>query len=163
MLFCGILTSSSFIGFRWSSWRKKIYPKNIFGTFLLCRGDIVAQVKHARKIAEKLRPVSRMVELPGGHMITHQHTKEVTINFSPSPLDHIFIFICSQPQCLELIIEVERINYVLVICMNSVNLSVVGFWNRILVSGQIFSSIYHTRVFCLKQIEMQHLFPDEGS
>lgn len=41
------------------------------------RGDIVAQVKHARKIAEKLQPVSRMVEFPGGHMITHQHTKEV--------------------------------------------------------------------------------------
>ncbi|KAG0617735.1 hypothetical protein M758_4G010700 [Ceratodon purpureus] len=40
-------------------------------------GDIVAQVRHARKIAEKLHPVSRMVELPGGHMITHQHTKEV--------------------------------------------------------------------------------------
>lgn len=41
------------------------------------RGDIVAQVRHARRIAEKLQPVSRMVELPGGHMITHQHTKEV--------------------------------------------------------------------------------------
>lgn len=41
------------------------------------RGDIVAQVRYARKIAEKLQPVSRMVELPGGHMITHQHTKEV--------------------------------------------------------------------------------------
>lgn len=40
-------------------------------------GDIVAQVRHARKIAEKLRPVSHMVELPGGHMITHQYTKEV--------------------------------------------------------------------------------------
>lgn len=40
-------------------------------------GDIVAQIRHARKIAEKLHPVSYMLELSGGHMITHQHTTEV--------------------------------------------------------------------------------------
>jgi hypothetical protein len=56
-------------------------PQALHWLFLLCRGDIVAQVRHARKIAEKLRPVSHMVELPGGHMITHQYTKEVTACF----------------------------------------------------------------------------------
>lgn len=43
------------------------------------RGDIVAQVRHARNLAKKLHPVARMVELPGGHMVTHQNTKEVSI------------------------------------------------------------------------------------
>lgn len=41
------------------------------------RGDVIAQVRHARTIARKLHPVARMVELSGGHLITHQHTKEV--------------------------------------------------------------------------------------
>lgn len=41
------------------------------------RGDVIAQVRHARNIAKKLHPVARLIELPGGHLITHQHTKEV--------------------------------------------------------------------------------------
>lgn len=41
------------------------------------RGDVIAQVEHARSLAKKLHPVSRMVELHGGHLVMHQNTDEV--------------------------------------------------------------------------------------
>ncbi|KAI5071588.1 hypothetical protein GOP47_0013839 [Adiantum capillus-veneris] len=41
------------------------------------RGDVIAQVRHARTIARNLYPAARLLELPSGHLITHQHTKEV--------------------------------------------------------------------------------------
>ncbi|MCO5578310.1 hypothetical protein L7F22_032150 [Adiantum nelumboides] len=41
------------------------------------RSDVIAQIQHARAIARKLYPAARLLELPGGHLITHQHTKEV--------------------------------------------------------------------------------------
>ncbi|KAL2608029.1 hypothetical protein R1flu_026602 [Riccia fluitans] len=41
------------------------------------REDVIAQIEHARKLAKKLHPVSRMVELPGGHLVTHENTEEV--------------------------------------------------------------------------------------
>lgn len=41
------------------------------------RGDVIAQIRHARAIAKKLYPAARLLELPSGHFITHQHSKEV--------------------------------------------------------------------------------------
>lgn len=41
------------------------------------REDVIAQVEHARNLAKKLHPVSRMIELSGGHLVTHQNTDEV--------------------------------------------------------------------------------------
>ena len=49
----------------------------------LYRGDVIASVKHARTITRHLHPVARMVELPGGHLITHQHTEEVKQTVNP--------------------------------------------------------------------------------
>ncbi|KAI6697782.1 hypothetical protein NL676_017901 [Syzygium grande] len=41
------------------------------------RHDVVAQICHARSLAEKLKPVARMIELDGGHLVSHERTKEV--------------------------------------------------------------------------------------
>ncbi|KAI3756940.1 hypothetical protein L6452_04472 [Arctium lappa] len=41
------------------------------------RFDVIAQVSHARRLAEKLYPLARMVELHGGHLVSHERTKEV--------------------------------------------------------------------------------------
>lgn len=41
------------------------------------RHDVIAQLRHARRLAEKLQPVARMVELPGGHLVSHERTEEV--------------------------------------------------------------------------------------
>ncbi|KAI3508114.1 hypothetical protein L1887_23116 [Cichorium endivia] len=41
------------------------------------RFDVIAQVSHARRLAQKLYPLARMVELHGGHLVSHERTKEV--------------------------------------------------------------------------------------
>ncbi|KAI8008547.1 putative aminoacrylate hydrolase RutD [Camellia lanceoleosa] len=41
------------------------------------RHDIIAQLYYARKLAEKLNPFARMVELHGGHLVSHERTDEV--------------------------------------------------------------------------------------
>ncbi|XP_022844501.1 uncharacterized protein LOC111367712 [Olea europaea var. sylvestris] len=41
------------------------------------RYDVIAQLCHAKKLAEKLHPSARMVELHGGHLVSHERTKEV--------------------------------------------------------------------------------------
>ncbi|XP_030532333.1 putative aminoacrylate hydrolase RutD isoform X1 [Rhodamnia argentea] len=41
------------------------------------RHDVVAQICHARSLAEKLKPVARMIELDGGHLVSHERIKEV--------------------------------------------------------------------------------------
>lgn len=48
----------------------------------LCRDDVIAQLCHARALAKKLYPFARMVELHGGHLVSHERTEEV--NFFPS-------------------------------------------------------------------------------
>ncbi|KAL2226944.1 UNVERIFIED_CONTAM: hypothetical protein Sindi_2053100 [Sesamum indicum] len=39
--------------------------------------DVIAQLCHAKRLAEKLYPSSRMVELNGGHLVSHERTEEV--------------------------------------------------------------------------------------
>lgn len=41
------------------------------------RQDIVAQMSHARRLAKQLYPFARMVELHGGHLVSHERTEEV--------------------------------------------------------------------------------------
>ncbi|XP_052203741.1 uncharacterized protein LOC127808804 [Diospyros lotus] len=41
------------------------------------RHDVIAQLYHAKRLAEKLHPFARMVELHGGHLVSHERTEEV--------------------------------------------------------------------------------------
>ncbi|KAL3630711.1 hypothetical protein CASFOL_023695 [Castilleja foliolosa] len=41
------------------------------------RHDVIAQMCHAKRLAEQLYPASRMVELNGGHLVSHERTEEV--------------------------------------------------------------------------------------
>ncbi|XP_058181033.1 uncharacterized protein LOC131299490 [Rhododendron vialii] len=41
------------------------------------RSDIIAQLYYARRLAEKLQPCARMIELRGGHLVSHERTDEV--------------------------------------------------------------------------------------
>ncbi|XVF51021.1 hypothetical protein PTKIN_Ptkin04bG0150100 [Pterospermum kingtungense] len=41
------------------------------------RQDVIAQINHARRLAEKLKPVARMVKLHGGHLVSHERAEEV--------------------------------------------------------------------------------------
>uniref|UniRef100_A0A1D1Z0L3 Putative non-heme bromoperoxidase BpoC n=1 Tax=Anthurium amnicola TaxID=1678845 RepID=A0A1D1Z0L3_9ARAE len=57
------------------------------------RYDIIAQLCHARRLAEKLHPAARMVELDGAHLVSHERPEEVNqallelIKASESKLD----------------------------------------------------------------------------
>ncbi|PKI76388.1 uncharacterized protein LOC116196033 [Punica granatum] len=41
------------------------------------RHDIIAQIYYARRLARKLYPAARMVDLHGGHLVSHERTEEV--------------------------------------------------------------------------------------
>ncbi|CAI9086918.1 OLC1v1020848C1 [Oldenlandia corymbosa var. corymbosa] len=41
------------------------------------RHDVIAQLCHAKRLAQKLYPSARMVELHGGHLVSHERTEEV--------------------------------------------------------------------------------------
>ncbi|XP_010267570.1 PREDICTED: uncharacterized protein LOC104604756 [Nelumbo nucifera] len=41
------------------------------------RHDIIAQIYYARKLAEKLQPMARMIDLHGGHLVSHERPEEV--------------------------------------------------------------------------------------
>ncbi|KAG9448213.1 hypothetical protein H6P81_014341 [Aristolochia fimbriata] len=41
------------------------------------RYDIIARLCHAQKLAEKLKPAARMVELHGAHLVSHERFEEV--------------------------------------------------------------------------------------
>uniref|UniRef100_A0A5B6ZE68 AB hydrolase-1 domain-containing protein n=1 Tax=Davidia involucrata TaxID=16924 RepID=A0A5B6ZE68_DAVIN len=41
------------------------------------RHDIIAQLYYAMRLAEKLHPFARMIELHGGHLVSHERTEEV--------------------------------------------------------------------------------------
>lgn len=43
----------------------------------MCRHDIIAQICYARRLAEKLYPVARMIDLHGGHLVSHERREEV--------------------------------------------------------------------------------------
>ncbi|VVB15769.1 unnamed protein product [Arabis nemorensis] len=41
------------------------------------RHDVIAQICYARRLAQRLYPVARMVDLHGGHLVSHERTEEV--------------------------------------------------------------------------------------
>ncbi|GAB4858498.1 hypothetical protein Ancab_009974 [Ancistrocladus abbreviatus] len=41
------------------------------------RHDLIAQIRHARRLAQKLYPFARMVDLHGGHLVSHEKTNQV--------------------------------------------------------------------------------------
>ncbi|KAI3792966.1 hypothetical protein L1987_35578 [Smallanthus sonchifolius] len=41
------------------------------------RDDVIAQISHAQRLANKLYPLARMIQLPGGHLVSHERAKEV--------------------------------------------------------------------------------------
>ncbi|XP_058100507.1 uncharacterized protein LOC131245217 isoform X2 [Magnolia sinica] len=41
------------------------------------RFDIIAQIYHAKKLAKKLQPAAQMVDLHGGHLVSHERPEEV--------------------------------------------------------------------------------------
>ncbi|GFY84061.1 alpha/beta-Hydrolases superfamily protein [Actinidia rufa] len=41
------------------------------------RHDIIAQLYYAKRLAGKLQPFARMIELHGGHLVSHERTEEV--------------------------------------------------------------------------------------
>ncbi|XP_028790703.1 uncharacterized protein LOC114746639 [Neltuma alba] len=41
------------------------------------RHDIIAQIHYARRLAERLQPMARMVDLHGGHLVSHERAEEV--------------------------------------------------------------------------------------
>ncbi|GJN22922.1 hypothetical protein PR202_gb10531 [Eleusine coracana subsp. coracana] len=43
------------------------------------RDDVVAQSCHARRLAEKLQPAAKLVELRGGHLVSHERPVEVNM------------------------------------------------------------------------------------
>lgn len=53
-----------------------INPKFLLA-FGICRDDVIAQIYYARRLAEKLYPVARMVDLHGGHLVSHERMEEV--------------------------------------------------------------------------------------
>ncbi|CAL5367660.1 unnamed protein product [Camellia sinensis] len=50
------------------------------------RDDIIAQLYHAKRLAEKLQPSARMIELHGGHLVSHERTEEDFVNQALSEL-----------------------------------------------------------------------------
>ncbi|XP_010442860.1 PREDICTED: uncharacterized protein LOC104725822 isoform X2 [Camelina sativa] len=41
------------------------------------RHDVIAQICYARRLAQRLYPVAKMVDLHGGHLVSHERTEEV--------------------------------------------------------------------------------------
>ncbi|XP_012439978.1 uncharacterized protein LOC105765438 [Gossypium raimondii] len=81
----GMQSNHGFEGQINACWRHKMTRAEIdlirSGGFLVSvihgRQDVIAQINHARRLAEKLQPVARMVEFHGGHLVTHERTEEV--------------------------------------------------------------------------------------
>ncbi|XP_074589577.1 uncharacterized protein LOC141845418 [Curcuma longa] len=81
----GMQSNHGFEGQVNACWNHKMTPKELerirSAGFLISiihgRHDIIAQVNHARNLAEKLQPVARMVELHGAHLVSHERPDEV--------------------------------------------------------------------------------------
>ncbi|XP_010924903.1 uncharacterized protein [Elaeis guineensis] len=81
----GMQSNCGFEGQINACWTHKMTPKELdticSSGFLVSvihgRDDIIAQLSHARRLAEKLHPAARMVELHGGHLVNHERPEEV--------------------------------------------------------------------------------------
>ncbi|XP_021843120.1 uncharacterized protein [Spinacia oleracea] len=57
--------------------KEQIRSAGILISVIHGRHDIVAQISHAKRLAEKFQPFARMVDLHGGHLVSHERTNEV--------------------------------------------------------------------------------------
>uniref|UniRef100_A0A0E0CJH1 AB hydrolase-1 domain-containing protein n=1 Tax=Oryza meridionalis TaxID=40149 RepID=A0A0E0CJH1_9ORYZ len=81
---CGMQSRHGFEGQLNACWTHKLTQKELdrirsSGFLILVihgRDDVVAQLYHARKLAEKLQPAAKLVELHGGHLVSHERTDE---------------------------------------------------------------------------------------
>ncbi|CAL9107443.1 unnamed protein product [Musa textilis] len=84
----GMQSNCGFEGQVNACWNHKMTPKELdtirSSGFLISvihgRYDIIAQLDHARRLAEKLQPAARMVELLGGHLVSHERPDEVILS-----------------------------------------------------------------------------------
>ncbi|KAG6655182.1 putative aminoacrylate hydrolase RutD isoform X2 [Carya illinoinensis] len=56
---------------------ERIHSAGFLVSVIHGRHDIIAQLYYARRLAEKLQPAARMIELHGGHLVSHERTEEV--------------------------------------------------------------------------------------
>ncbi|GAV66180.1 Abhydrolase_6 domain-containing protein [Cephalotus follicularis] len=81
----GMQSSFGFDGQIHACWRHKMTKSEInfirSAGFLVSvihgRHDIIAQMYYARRLAEKLQPNARMIDLHGGHLVSHERPDEV--------------------------------------------------------------------------------------
>ncbi|KAI8540491.1 hypothetical protein RHMOL_Rhmol09G0268100 [Rhododendron molle] len=81
----GMQSNHGFDGQANACWRHEMSTKELESIcsagFLISvihgRSDIIAQLYYARRLAEKLQPCARMIELHGGHLVSHERTDEV--------------------------------------------------------------------------------------
>ncbi|RWR96424.1 Epoxide hydrolase-like protein [Cinnamomum micranthum f. kanehirae] len=81
----GMQSNCGFEGQINSCWTHKMRSKEINSIrssgFLISvihgRHDIIAQIRHARRLAKKLQPAARMIELHGAHLVSHERAEEV--------------------------------------------------------------------------------------
>lgn len=84
----GMQSRLGFEGQMNACWKHKLSPKELdqirsAGFLVLVihgRDDVVAQLYHARRIAEKLQPAAKLVELHGGHLVSHERPAEVNMS-----------------------------------------------------------------------------------
>ncbi|CAM8887864.1 unnamed protein product [Rhodiola kirilowii] len=81
----GMQSTNGFDGQVNACWTHKVTSRDIESIlsagFLISvihgRYDVIAQIYHARRLAKKLQPYARMVDLHGGHLVSHERTDEV--------------------------------------------------------------------------------------
>ncbi|XP_052144094.1 uncharacterized protein LOC127763432 isoform X1 [Oryza glaberrima] len=85
---CGMQSRHGYEGQLNACWTHKLTQKELdrirsSGFLILVihgRDDVVAQLYHARRLAEKLQPAAKLVELHGGHLVSHERTAEVNMS-----------------------------------------------------------------------------------
>ncbi|XP_062223471.1 uncharacterized protein LOC133922247 [Phragmites australis] len=84
----GMQSKQGFEGQMNACWTHKLSPKELdrirsAGFLVLIihgRDDVVAQLYHARRLSEKLQPAAKLVELHGGHLVSHERPTEVNMS-----------------------------------------------------------------------------------
>ncbi|PUZ75230.1 hypothetical protein GQ55_1G137800 [Panicum hallii var. hallii] len=84
----GMQSRHGFEGQLNACWTHKLSTKELdrirlAGFFVLIihgRDDVIAQLYYARRLAEKLQPAAKLVELHGGHLVSHERPAEVNMS-----------------------------------------------------------------------------------
>ncbi|XP_047329001.1 putative aminoacrylate hydrolase RutD [Impatiens glandulifera] len=81
----GMQNSNGFDGQINACWKHKMTGKEleyicsagVLISVIHGRHDVIAQFNHAKRLAQKLQPNARMVDLHGGHLVSHERIEEV--------------------------------------------------------------------------------------